>query len=53
LDIGGGAQVLTPALHTVMIRTEDGEVDLVWRGALPYEGLDWLPELKKMEALVE
>jgi hypothetical protein len=53
LDIGGGVQVLTPALHTVMIRTEDGEVDLVWRGALPYQGLDWLPELKKMEALVE
>jgi hypothetical protein len=49
LDIGGGSQEPVVALHTVMIRMEDRQVDLVWRGAIPYAGPDSLPDLKKLE----
>ena len=48
LDIGLGENELTPFLHTVSVRLEDMQVDLVWRGAHPYPGLDWLPQMKKM-----
>ena len=41
------------ALHTVMIHMDEGDVDLVWRGAVPYEGPEWLPQMKKTEILVE
>jgi hypothetical protein len=40
-------------LQTVMIRMEERQVDLVWRGAIPYAGPDWLPQMKKMEVVVE
>src|SRR4030042_2644582 len=43
LDIGMGLQAPEVVLHTVMIRMEEGQVDLVWRGAVPYPGPDWLP----------
>lgn len=48
IDIGAG--VMTPAVHlqTVMIRLDEGEVDLVWRGAIPFPGLDWLPEMRRL-----
>ncbi|MCD0460732.1 DUF2169 domain-containing protein [Roseiconus lacunae] len=52
LDIGGGDQQPEVVLHTVQIRMEDRQVDLVWRGAIPYPGLDWLPEMPKMEVLI-
>ena len=52
LDIGFGAQALEPMLQTVCIRGEDRQVDLVWRGSLPYPGIDWLPEMKTLEAAV-
>jgi len=52
LDIGSGVQDPQVVMHTVMIRMEDGHVDLVWRGAVPYPGLDWLPQMRKMEVLV-
>ena len=52
LDIGLGENELTPVLHTVCIRLEEMQVDLVWRGAHPYPGLDWLPEMKRMVAIV-
>jgi hypothetical protein len=44
LDIGVGESVLSPALHTVCVRVDDAQVDLVWRGAHPYPGVEWLPE---------
>ena len=50
LDIGFGEKELTPVLHTVSIRMEDLQVDLVWRGAHQYPGIDWLPNMKKLEA---
>jgi hypothetical protein len=52
LDIGKGMQEPPVVLHTVMIRMDDRQVDLVWRGAVPYAGPDSLPELKKMDVLI-
>jgi hypothetical protein len=52
LDIGKGMQEPEAVLHTVMIRMEERQVDLVWRGAVSYPGPDWLPEMKKLEVLV-
>jgi hypothetical protein len=52
LDLGQGMQEPQVVLQTVMIRLDDRQVDLVWRGAVPYPGPDWLPEMKKMETLV-
>jgi hypothetical protein len=53
LDLGQGVQDPPVVLHTVMIRMDDRQVDLVWRGAVPYKGPDWLPEMKKMEVSIE
>jgi hypothetical protein len=53
LDIGQGVQEPEVVLHTMLIRMEDRQVDLIWRGAVPYPGRDWLPEMKKMEVLIE
>jgi hypothetical protein len=52
MDIGQGAQQPEVVLHTIMIRSEDRQVDLLWRGATPYPGRDWLPEMKKMEVAI-
>lgn len=53
LDISLGENELETQLHTVCIRLEDKQVDLVWRGAHEYPGIDWLPEMKRMTAQVE
>ena len=47
LDIGLGENQLRPVLQTVCIRLEEMQVDLIWRGAHEYPGLEWLPEMKK------
>jgi hypothetical protein len=52
LDIGEGVQEPEVAMQTVMIRMDEGQVDLVWRGAVPYRGPDWLPEMRRMDVLV-
>lgn len=52
LDIGLGENKLAAVLHTVCIRAEDRQLDMVWRGAHKYPGVDWLPEMKKMVATV-
>lgn len=52
LDIGFGVQTAEVAIHTVMIRMDDRQVDLVWRAAFSYPGPDWLPQMRKMEVLV-
>ncbi len=49
LDLGDGPQEQPVALHTVQIRSDEGMVDLVWRTAFPYPGLDWLPEMQRCE----
>jgi hypothetical protein len=48
LDIGLGENVLPTALHTVAIYVEERRVDLIWRGAHPYPGNDWLPEMQRL-----
>jgi hypothetical protein len=53
LDIGLGVQELPSVLHTVCVRVDEQKVDLVWRGAHPYPGVDWLPEMKRMVAEVQ
>jgi hypothetical protein len=53
LDIGEGVKEPEVALHTVMIHMDEGELDLVWRGAVPYQGPEWLPQMRKTEILVE
>lgn len=53
LDIGKGLQASTPVLHTVLIRMQDNQVDLVWRAAVSYPGPDWLPQMKKMEVMIQ
>jgi len=52
LDIGLGENELKPVLHTVCVRLDAMQVDLVWRGAHEYPGLDWLPEMKKLNAQI-
>jgi hypothetical protein len=52
LDIGFGEKNLKPIIHTVCVRLEEMQVDIIWRGAHPYPGLEWLPEMKKMVAEV-
>lgn len=53
LDIGEGGQELSVVLQTVMIRTNERQVDLVWRGAMSYLGLDWLPKMKTMNVFIK
>jgi hypothetical protein len=52
LDIGDGVIEPEVVLHTVMIRMEDNQIDLVWRAAAPYAGPDWLPRMQKMEVTI-
>lgn len=52
LDIGAGPQAAEVVLHTVMIRLEERQVDMVWRMAVPYPGPDWLTQMPKMEVMV-
>lgn len=52
LDIGSGRQEPEVVLHTVMIRMDERQLDLVWRGAVPYQGPDWFPQMRKMDVFV-
>lgn len=52
MDISLGENELKPFLHTVCIRPGDMQVDLIWRGAHPYPGLDWLPQMQRLHAEV-
>jgi len=52
LDIGRGEDLLESRLHTVSIRPDDREVDLIWRGACIYEGYSWYPKMKRLYAQV-
>jgi hypothetical protein len=53
LDLGGGMEEPPSILHTVMIDVDQRQVDLVWRGAVPYPGPDWLPGMRKMEVAIQ
>jgi len=53
LDIGMGLNEPEVLLHTVMLRMEELQVDLTWRGAVPYPGPDWLPQMRKLEIVIQ
>lgn len=53
LDIGLGEQQPATKLHTVSIRPDDREVDLIWRAAIVYEGYAWLPNMTRLHAEVQ
>jgi hypothetical protein len=48
LDIGRGMEQPPVQLHTVSIRPDDSEYDLIWRGASVYEGYSWLAKMKRL-----
>lgn len=48
IDIGAGVQAPEVVLHTLQIRLEERELDLVWRAAIPYPGRDWLPQMRRL-----
>ena len=52
LDLGQGVQEPPAVLHTLMIRMDERQVDLLWRGAVSYDGPDSLSELKKMDLVI-
>jgi hypothetical protein len=52
LDLGGGETELEPALQTVCIRSDHGELDLVWRGSCDVPGIDWLGRMPRLVAEV-
>jgi hypothetical protein len=49
LDIGLPGHELDVVVQSVCIRGEDRQVDVIWRGSRGYPGLDWLPEMKKLQ----
>jgi hypothetical protein len=53
LDLGRGMQPLEAQLHTVSIRPDDLELDLIWRGAQVYPGYNWLSKMSKLEVDVQ
>lgn len=52
LDIGMGENELQVVIHTVLIRLEEMQLDLIWRGAHEYPGPDWLSEMKRLSVSV-
>jgi len=52
LDIGSGAKELSPVLHTACVRLADRQLDLIWRGAFRYPGVEWLPQMRRLVAEV-
>lgn len=52
LDIGLPGHELDVFMHSVCIRGEDRQVDIIWRGSRGYPGLEWLSEMKKLRVEV-
>lgn len=52
LDLGQGLRELPPQLHTVSIRPDDEELDLIWRGAYAYGDYGWLAQMTRLHAEV-
>jgi hypothetical protein len=52
LDFGRGSAELASVLHTVQVRVEERQLDLIWRGSVRHPGMDWLPELTRLVAEV-
>jgi hypothetical protein len=52
IDIGFGVYSPEVVMHTLTIRSDDRQLDLVWRGCVAYPGPDWLPEMKKLDICI-
>lgn len=52
LDIGLGENKLKVDMHTVSIEPDKMHLDIVWRGAHEYPGIDWLPKMKKRKTKI-
>jgi hypothetical protein len=53
VNIGLGGREPVAVLQTVLVRTDDAQIDLIWRGAHEFPGIDWLPEMKCLLVEVE
>jgi hypothetical protein len=52
LDIGIGKNTLETVLHTVEIDVAQRQATMIWRGAHPYPGTEWLPEMRRLDVEV-
>ena len=52
LDTGQGLEQLKPQLHTVSIRPEQRQLDLIWRGASVFADYAWLSKMTRLHAEV-
>ena len=53
LDVGSGAQPLMTRIHTVSIRPDELEVDIVWGAALTFGPVSKLSQLRRLQAHVQ
>jgi len=53
LDLGLGAVEPPAKLHTVSIRVDERELDLIWRAAVTYDGYAWLPQMTRLHAEIQ
>lgn len=53
LDIGDGDQALETKVHTVSIRPDDLELDIVWGGVLTFGPYSKLSKLRRLQAHVQ
>ena len=53
IDIGQGEVAPDVVLHTLAIDMESRQLDMVWRAAIEYPGLDWLPEMRKLDVVIQ
>lgn len=52
LDLGEGQKTLEARVHTISIRPDDLEMDIIWRGSQTYPGPSWLPQMTRLQAEV-
>jgi hypothetical protein len=52
LDLGPGAQPLEAMIHTISIRPDELQLDMIWRGTLAFGSYAKLASVRRLEALV-
>jgi hypothetical protein len=54
LDLGiAAAEEQEAVIHTVTVRLHALELDMIWRAAFSYPGLDWLPQMRRMQVIID
>ncbi len=54
LDLGiAAAEAKHAVIQTVAVRVDTLEFDIVWRASFPYPGLDWLPQMRRMDVAID